>query len=89
MNSFAISDNYIRVRISQEIKDQASEVLAFMGLDLSDAVSILLIRIAKERKFPFSTVLPNEETRKAIEAGDRGELTEYENLETVLNEINE
>ncbi|CAN5137479.1 type II toxin-antitoxin system RelB/DinJ family antitoxin [soil metagenome] len=43
----------VQARIDSEIKDQASAVLENMGLTLSDAVRILLTRIAKEGALPI------------------------------------
>jgi DNA-damage-inducible protein J len=42
----------VQARIDAEIKEQASAVLENMGLTLSDAVRILLTRIAKEGSLP-------------------------------------
>ncbi len=37
-----------------------------MGLTLSDAVRVLLIRVAKEQAFPFPIKVPNARTRSAM-----------------------
>jgi len=42
----------IQTRIDPEVKDRASEVLATMGLSVSDAVRILLTRVANEGALP-------------------------------------
>lgn len=42
----------VQARIDSEIKEQASAVLENMGLTLSDAVRILLTRIAKDGALP-------------------------------------
>ena len=42
----------IQTRIDPQIKDKASKVLDSMGLTVSDAVRILLTRIAKEGSLP-------------------------------------
>ena len=42
----------IQTRIDPELRDRASEVLSKMGLTVSDAVRILLTRIANEGALP-------------------------------------
>ncbi len=43
----------VQARIDAGIKDRAAEVLDAMGLTVSDAVRILLTRIANEGALPF------------------------------------
>lgn len=57
----------LHIRIDQEMKTQASEALASMGLSVSDAVRILLKRIVNDQAFPLELKVPNAETRAAIE----------------------
>lgn len=59
----------LHIRIDDEIKTQASEVLAAMGLSVSDAVRILLKRVINDQAFPLELKVPNAQTRAAIEDG--------------------
>lgn len=43
----------VRARIDGHIKDEATNVLAQMGLSVSDAIRMLLIRIAADKALPF------------------------------------
>lgn len=43
----------VSVRIDGHIKEEATRVLAEMGLSVSDAIRMLLIRIAADKAFPF------------------------------------
>ena len=52
----------VRARVDEDVKDEAAAVLAGMGLTVSDAVRMMLIRVAKEKQLPFSPLVPNEET---------------------------
>jgi len=45
-------NSVIRVRIDENIKNEAAAVLVDMGLSVSDAFRILLVRIAAEKQFP-------------------------------------
>ena len=61
--------NVVRARIDDDLKDQAVVVLAAIGLTISDAVRILLTRIAKEGALPIELVTPNAATIAAMEEG--------------------
>lgn len=57
----------LHVRVDDEIKVQATEALAAMGLSVSDAVRILLKRVVSDQAFPLELKVPNAETRAAME----------------------
>jgi DNA-damage-inducible protein J len=57
----------LHVRVDNEIKAQASEALASMGLSVSDAVRILLKRVVKDQAFPLDLKVPNAQTRLSME----------------------
>lgn len=57
----------LHVRVDDEIKAQASEALAAMGLSVSDAVRILLKRVITDQAFPLELKVPNAQTRAAME----------------------
>ncbi len=58
----------IHVRVDETLKAQATEALANMGLTMSDAVRVLLVRVVKEQRFPFALQVPNAETQAAMSA---------------------
>jgi DNA-damage-inducible protein J len=37
-----------------------------MGLSISDAIRLLMLRVADEQRLPFEVRVPNTSTRKAI-----------------------
>lgn len=57
----------IHVRIDEQLKENATQALASMGLSVSDAVRLLLTKVAAEQRFPFSLQVPNAETREAMQ----------------------
>lgn len=59
----------VRARIDEEVKDEASAVLAEMGLTISDLLRMTLIRVARDKAIPFEIKVPNAETRAAMEEG--------------------
>lgn len=56
----------IHVRVDEEVKAQAAETLASMGLSVSDAVRVFLKRVVVEKAMPFDVRVPNAETRAAM-----------------------
>ena len=56
----------VHVRVDENVKLKAAETLATMGLSISDAVRVLLVRVAAERRLPFELKVPNAVTRKAM-----------------------
>ena len=71
----AVPENsVVRARIDERTKDEAAAVLAAMGLTVSDAFRMMMIRIAREKALPFEPLVPNEETIAAMKAARRGEL---------------
>lgn len=56
----------VHVRLDEQIKEQATETLAAMGLTLSDAVRVFLTRVVVEQQLPFALKVPNAETRAAM-----------------------
>ena len=65
-------DSSIRVRIDSDTKERASKALDRMGLSVSDAVRLLLVRIAEDGRFPFDLEVPNARTRKAMTELEQG-----------------
>ena len=60
------ADTYVRARIDTDTKERAADALEAMGLSISDAIRLLMLRIADERRLPFEVKVPNATTRKAI-----------------------
>ncbi|HET7314090.1 type II toxin-antitoxin system RelB/DinJ family antitoxin, partial [Salinisphaera sp.] len=64
----------VRARIDEQIKEEASVVLASMGLTVSDAFRMLLTRVAREKALPFEPLVPNATTIEAMKEARRGDL---------------
>jgi DNA-damage-inducible protein J len=78
----------IHVRVDQDLKDKATDTLEQMGLSLSDAVRLLLKRIAVEKALPFEVRVPNPQTMEAMQAGDRGEVTKAVSVADMMAQLN-
>jgi DNA-damage-inducible protein J len=62
----------VHVRVDGKVKDRAAKTLAAMGMSVSDAVRMLLVRVAAEKALPFEVKVPNPTTVKAMRAAGRG-----------------
>ena len=57
----------VHVRVDEQLKAEATETLAAMGLSVSDAVRVFLMRVVADRQLPFALKVPSAETRAALE----------------------
>jgi DNA-damage-inducible protein J len=78
----------VRARIDGRVKTEAEAVLASIGLTVSDAFRLMMMRIAREKKLPFEPLVPNEETIEAMEAARRGELINVGSIDDLFAELN-
>lgn len=79
----------VRARIDERVKEEAAAVLATMGLTVSDAFRLMLIRVAKEKALPFEPLIPNAKTIKAMKAARRGKLTKVKKVENLIASLND
>jgi DNA-damage-inducible protein J len=82
------TSSMVHIRVNGAVKDQAAKTLAAMGLTVSDAVRILLTRIAAEKAMPFEVRVPNRETLVAMEDGERGEVSHAPSVAAMMAELN-
>ena len=84
------ANSVVRARIDEDIKQEASIVLESMGLTISDALRMLLTRVAKEKKLPFEPMAPNAETIAAMKEARRGNLANVslDELQAMIDEGN-
>ena len=83
------ANKLVQARIDGDIKDEAAAVLGAMGLSVSDAVRLLLTRIATEHALPFDLPKPNPETVKAMKEDRRSKLASFDTVEDLLADLNE
>jgi DNA-damage-inducible protein J len=78
----------VRARIDEKTKEDASAVLAAIGLTISDAFRLLMVRVAKEKSLPFEPLSPNAATIKAMKEARRGKLKAFKGVDDVMAELN-
>lgn len=78
----------VRARIDEHIKEEASVVLASMGLTISDAFRLLLTRVASEKALPFEPLVPNQKTIEAMKEARRGKLRSFKSIDSLMDDLN-
>ena len=78
----------VRARIDEHIKAEAEAVLSAIGLTVSDAFRMMMIRIAKEKALPFEPLVPNKETINAMKAVRRGDFEWTGYADKLLDHLN-
>lgn len=76
-------------RVDETIKQEAAQVLAAMGLTVSDAIRLMLTKIAREHQFPFELRQPNAETIQAMEEARRGHLKRFNSVDDLMADLHE
>lgn len=80
----------VHVRVDNDVKDQATEALAAMGLSVSDGVRLFLKRVVAEQAMPIELKVPNAETRAAMEESRaiiRAHRARYANAQALFNDL--
>ncbi len=78
----------VHVRIDRRVKERASKTLAAMGLSVSDAVRVLLTRVAAEKALPFEVKLPNTATAAAMQEARKGGLPAFNTVSELMADLN-
>lgn len=77
----------VRARIDEKVKIRAAAVLETMGLTISDAFRLLLVKVAAEQKLPFEIHTPNAETVAAMREADRGEGERFDSAKALFENL--
>lgn len=78
----------VRARIDEDIKVEASAVLASIGLSVSDAFRLMLTRVAREKALPFDPLIPNDETIVAMREAREEKLKSFNSIDDLMASLN-
>lgn len=81
------SNALVQTRINGAVKDEAAAVLATMGLTVSDAVRLLLTRVAHDKAMPFEPLTPNAETIAAMHAVRAGKVESFTDVDALMADL--
>lgn len=82
------ADTYVRARIDTHTKEMAADALEAMGLSISDAIRLLMLRVADEKRLPFEVKAPNATTRKAIAELEAGKGKKVKSVKALMADLN-
>ena len=77
----------IQARVDRAVTEEAAAVLATMGLTVSDALRLLLTRIAHEKALPFAPLVPNAATIEAMREARRGNLPKFDGIDDLFGDL--
>lgn len=84
-----MSTTFLKLRLDEALKKEASELSKSMGFTISDAVRMFLVAFVNEQKIPFEIEMPNKETINAIMDVEEGRTTKYSSFSDLLREVDE
>ena len=83
----ALKETYVRARIDTSTKARAEHALVAMGLSMSDAIRLFMLRIADEQRLPFDVKVPNTRTRKAMAVLEAGKGRRVANAKALMADL--
>ncbi len=78
----------VRARIDEKTKNEAAAVLAAMGLTVSDAFRLLMVRVAREKALPFEPLSPNAKTIRAMKEARQAKVIGFARVEDLMADLN-
>jgi DNA-damage-inducible protein J len=82
-----MASTMVHIRVDEKIKRRAAKTLEAMGISVSDAVRMLLVRVAAEKALPFDVKVPNSTTVKAMRAADRGQGKRFDSVDDLFKDL--
>jgi DNA-damage-inducible protein J len=79
----------VRARIDSALKRDASEALAEMGLTVSEAIRLMLIRVASDKALPFDVRSPNAKTTQALKAAESGDVVSHTSIASMMADLDD
>ena len=80
-------NHLVQARIDKAVKEEATAVLAAMGLTVSDAVRLLLTKVAHEKALPFAPLVPDAATIEAMKEARRRNLPQFDSVEDLFDDL--
>ncbi len=82
-----MASTMVHVRVDEKVKEQASATLAKMGMSVSDAVRMMLVRVVAEKALPFDVRVPNAKTVKAMQATDKKQGKRFRSAKDLFEDL--
>lgn len=82
-----MASTMVHVRVDEKTKQKAAKTLAGMGISVSDAVRMLLVRVAAEKALPFEVRVPNATTVKAMRIANQAKGKRHRSANALLKDL--
>jgi len=79
----------VRARVETGLKQEATAVLSGMGLSVSDAIRLLLVRVVTDKALPFDVRIPNADTQAAMRDIQEGKVTRFGSVADLMADLND
>ena len=76
----------ISSRIDAELKRRGDSILAELGIDSSQAITLFYRQIFRQRGLPFASRMPNDETVEALNE-DLSEQRRFSSIEALMDDL--
>jgi DNA-damage-inducible protein J len=76
----------VHIRVDEKVK-AAAKTLSAMGISVSDAVRMLLVRVAAEKALPFEVRVPNAATVKAMQAANKRQGKRFKTADALFTDL--
>ncbi|MDP3898458.1 MAG: type II toxin-antitoxin system RelB/DinJ family antitoxin [Mesorhizobium sp.] len=81
------ADSVVRARIDSRTKEKATVALEAMGLSVSDAIRLLMLRIAQEQRLPFDVKVGKPATIKAVRQLADGDGKRFKDADSLFEDL--
>ena len=82
-------DATIRARVNDALKKDVEVILASQGLNMSQAIRMMLRKTKETGALPFDLPVPNTESLSAMEEARAGGLKTFDSVEALMADLNE
>ena len=81
----------ITVRVDDKVKKDACDIFNEVGMDMSTAINVFLKQVIRVNGIPFpvSAEVPNETTKKAIMAAEKGKMASFSSIDALMEDLND
>jgi DNA-damage-inducible protein J len=79
----------VRARVETGLKKEATAVLSAMGLSVSDAIRLMLVRVVSDKALPFDVRIPNAETQAAMRDIQEGNVKRFDSMDALMADLND
>ena len=83
-----LANAVVRAPIDKDLKEEATVVLASIGLTVSDAFRMMLMRVVAEQALPFDPLVSNAETIAAMRDARLGNVRSFDTIDALMDDLN-